>query len=95
MPTLEAQKRTGGSQPDTRPGPADRTRRELLRAKPLMQVEIRHRCGRRADFHIVRLDAASDNGPNGLSRVEVLALDDQEVVDIELRDNTYWFFGPR
>ena len=74
---LEAQKRTGGRQPDTRSGPADRTRRELLRAKPLMQVEIGHRCGRRADFHIVCLDAASDNGPNGLSRVEkVLALAD-------------------
>ena len=60
-----------------------------------MQVEIWHRCGRRADLHIVRLDGASDNGPNGLSRVEVLALDDQEVVDIELRNNTYWFLGPR
>ena len=70
VPALEAQKRTGGCQPDTRPCPADRTRRELLGAEPLMQVEIGHRCGRRADFHIVRLDAASDNGPNGLSRVE-------------------------
>lgn len=70
VPALEAQKRTGGFQPDTRLGPADRTRRELLRAKPLMQVEIRHRCGRRADFHIVCLDAATGNGPNGLSRVE-------------------------
>jgi hypothetical protein len=96
VPALEAKKRTGGCQPDTRPGPADRTRRELLRAKPLMQVEIRHRCGRRADFHIVCLDAASDNGPNGLSRVEkVLALADQEALNIELRDNAYWFFGAR
>jgi hypothetical protein len=34
----------------------------------------------------VRLDGASDNGPNGLSRVEkVLALDDQEVVNIDQR----------
>ena len=96
VPALEAQKRTGGCQPDTRPGPADRTRRELLRAKPLMQVEIRHRCGRRADFHIVCLDAASHNGPNGLSRVEkVLALADQEALNMELRHNTYWFFVPR
>ena len=93
---FEAQERTGGCQPDTRLGPADRTRRELLRAKPLMQVEIRHRCGRRADFHIVCLDAAGDNGPNGLFRVEkVLALADQEALNIELRDNAYWFFGPR
>jgi hypothetical protein len=61
-----------------------------------MQIEIRHRCGRRADFHIVRLDVASGNGPNGLSRVEeVLALDDQEVVNIDPRENTYWFFAPR
>jgi hypothetical protein len=61
-----------------------------------MQVKIRHRCGRRADLHIVSLDAASGNGPSGLSRVEkVLALDDQEVVNIDLWDNTYWFFGPR
>jgi hypothetical protein len=96
VPALEAQKRTGGCKADARLGPADRTRRELLRAKPLMQVEIRHRCGRRADFHIVRLDAASDNGPNGLSRVEkVLALADQEALNIELRDNAYWFFGPK
>jgi hypothetical protein len=58
-----------------------------------MQIEIRHRCGRRADLHIVRLDAASDNGPNGLSRVEkVHPLDDLWVVSIGLRENTYWFF---
>ena len=78
MPALETKKRTGGCEADTCPGPADRTRRELLGAKPLMQIEIRHRCGRRADFHIVCLDAPGDNGPNGLSHVErVLALDDQ------------------
>jgi hypothetical protein len=60
-----------------------------------MQIEIRHRCGRRADLHIVCLDAASGNGPNGLSVVEkALALDDQEVVDIDLRDNTYWCSRP-
>ena len=95
VPALEAQKRTGGCQPDTRTGPADRTRRELLGAEPLMQVEIWHRCGRRADLHIVCLDAASGNGPNGLSRVEkALAIDDQEAVDIDLPENTYWFFGP-
>jgi hypothetical protein len=96
VPAVEAQQRTGGGQPDSRLGPADRTGRELLGAEPLMQIEIRHRCGRRADLHIVRLDAASGNGPNGLSRVEeVLALDDQEVVNIDPRENTYWFFGPR
>jgi len=96
VPALEAQKRTGGCQPDTRTGPADRTRRELLGAEPLMQVEIWHRCGRRADLHIVCLDAASGNGPNGLSRVEkALAIDDQEAVDIDLPENTYWAFGPR
>ena len=95
VPALEAQKRTGGCQPDTRTGPADRTRRELLGAEPLMQIEIWHRCGRRADLHIVCLDAASGNGPNGLSRVEkALAIDDQEAVDIDLPENTYWFFGP-
>jgi hypothetical protein len=96
VPALEAQKRTGGCQLDTCPDPADRTRRELLGAEPLMQVEIRHRCGRRADLHIVSLDAAGGNGPSGLSRVEKgLTLDDQEVVNIELRDNGYWFFRPR
>ena len=96
VPALEAQKRAGGCQPDTRPGPADRTRRELLGAEPLMQIEIRHRCGRRADSHIVCLDAAGDNGPNGLSRVEkVLELADQEALNIELGGNAYWFFGHR
>jgi hypothetical protein len=70
VPAFEAEKRTSGCQPDTGPGPADRTRLQLLGAEPLMQIEIRHRCGRRADLHIVCPDAASGNRPNGLSRVE-------------------------
>jgi hypothetical protein len=70
VPAFEAEKRTSGCQADTRPGPADRTRLQLLGAEPLMQVEIRHRCGRRADLPIVGRDAAGGNGPNGLSRVE-------------------------
>jgi len=50
VPAFEAEKRTSSCQPDTRPGPAGRTRLELLGAELLMQIEIRHRCGRRADL---------------------------------------------
>jgi hypothetical protein len=54
VPAFEAEKRTSGRQADARPGPAGRTKLELLGAEPLMQIEIRHRCGRRADLPIVR-----------------------------------------
>jgi len=103
VPALEAQKRTGGCEPDTCPGPADRTRRELLGAEPLMQIEIRHRCGRRADLHIVSLDAARGNGPSGLSRVEkglalawshVVLCHDQEALSIDRGQTRIGSLGP-
>jgi hypothetical protein len=70
VPAFEAEERTIACQPYSCAVSAGGTGLEFLTGEPVMKIEIGHRCGRRDDLHIVNLDAASDNGPNGLSRVE-------------------------
>src|ERR1700675_1409014 len=70
VPAFEAEERTIGCQPYPCAVSAGWTGLEFLAGEPVMKIEIGHRCGRRDDLHIVDIDAASGNGPNGLSRVE-------------------------
>jgi hypothetical protein len=70
VPAFEAEERTIACQPYPCAVSAGGAGLEFLTSEPVMKIEIGHRCGRRDNLHIVNLDAASDNGPNGLSRVE-------------------------